>query len=106
MTPQALLSRLREQGIQIRMSGADRLVVDAPKGALTPELRNALATFKTEILQELQKEEQRKEPQPSTSFVMPEAHASPADHEPSVLTDDSVTASDDVNSQQTDLVRL
>jgi len=106
MTPQALLSRLREQGIQIRISGADRLAVDAPKGALTPELRNALSTFKTEILQELQKEEQGKEPQPSTPLVMPQAHASPADREPSALTDDSATASGDVNSQQTDLVRL
>jgi len=106
MTPRALLSRLREQGIQIRISGADRLAVDAPKGALTPELRNALSTFKTEILQELQKEEQDKEPKPSTPLVMPQAHASPADREPSALTDDSVTASDDINSQQTDLVRL
>ncbi len=106
MTPQALLSRLREQGIQIRISGADRLAVDAPKGALTPELRNALSTFKTEILQELQKEEQDKEPKPLTPLVMPQAHASPADREPSALTDDSVTASDDINSQQTDLVRL
>src|SRR6266536_1237070 len=106
MTPRALLSRLREQGIQIRISGADRLAVDAPKGALTPELRNALSTFKTEILQELQKEEQDKEPKPLTPLVMPQAHASPADREPSALTDDSVTASDDINSQQTDLVRL
>jgi hypothetical protein len=54
MTAQSLLSQLREKGVQLKVSGADRLVIDAPKGALTSELRSALADHKAEILKALQ----------------------------------------------------
>ena len=58
MTAQSLLSQLREKGVQLKVSGADRLVIDAPKGALTSELRSALADHKTEILKTLQSQQQ------------------------------------------------
>jgi len=61
MTVQSLLSQLRERGIQLKISGPDRLIVDAPKGALTPELRNELSLQKAEILKTLQEEELRTE---------------------------------------------
>ena len=43
MTARNLLTLLREKGVQIRTSGADRLVIDAPKGTITPQLREELA---------------------------------------------------------------
>lgn len=61
MTAQSLLSQLREKGVEVRVSGLDRLVIDAPKGALTRELRDALADHKAEILQTLQRQQQRAE---------------------------------------------
>lgn len=50
MSAYDLLSELRRAGVVVKASGNDRLVVDAPKGALTPDLRAALATHKKELL--------------------------------------------------------
>jgi tubulysin polyketide synthase-like protein len=50
MSAYDLLSDLRQAGVVVKASGNDRLVVDAPKGALTPELRAALAEHKKELL--------------------------------------------------------
>ncbi|HSP63735.1 MAG TPA: hypothetical protein VLQ90_12180, partial [Pyrinomonadaceae bacterium] len=58
MTARNLLSELRQKGIEVRNSGDDRLVIDAPKGAITPELRSALAAHKVELLQILKSERQ------------------------------------------------
>src|SRR5436190_19431269 len=58
MTARNLLAQLREKGIEIKASGDDRLVIDAPKGAITPELRSALAAHKVELLQILKSEQQ------------------------------------------------
>src|SRR5712692_4565015 len=58
MTARNLLSELREKGVEVKTSGDDRLVIDAPKGAITPELRSALATHKAELLQILKGEQQ------------------------------------------------
>jgi amino acid adenylation domain-containing protein len=45
-----LLTELRERDVQLRAVGDDRLQMRAPQGVVTPELRAALATHKTEIL--------------------------------------------------------
>src|SRR5712691_6578076 len=58
MIARNLLSELRKKGIEVRTSGDDRLVIDAPKGAITPELRSALAAHKAELLQVLKNEQQ------------------------------------------------
>src|SRR5713226_8334186 len=58
MTARNLLSVLREKGVEVKASGDDRLVIDAPKGAITPELRSALAAHKVELLQILKSEQQ------------------------------------------------
>ncbi len=58
MTARNLLSELREKGVELKPSGDDRLVIDAPKGAITPELRSALAAHKAELLQILKSEQQ------------------------------------------------
>ena len=57
MTASSLLSQLRELGVEIRSAGDDRLVIDAPKGAITPGLRSALAAHKSELLQILKAEQ-------------------------------------------------
>ena len=58
MTARNLLSELREKGVEVKTSGDDRLVIDAPKGAITPELRSALAANKVELLEILKSEQQ------------------------------------------------
>jgi hypothetical protein len=37
-------------GVEVKASSADHLIVDAPKGVLTPNLRNSLAAHKAELL--------------------------------------------------------
>lgn len=50
MTARELLSQLREKGVELSTAGGDRLVIDAPKGTITPELRSALAENKSELI--------------------------------------------------------
>src|SRR6476659_5767811 len=49
MSPRELLVQLREKGVEIKSNG-DRLLIDAPKGAITPDVRDALAANKAELL--------------------------------------------------------
>lgn len=53
-----LLTQLRQLGIRIRVEG-DRLRVNAPVGALTPELRSQLEAMKPQLLSFLRDAEQR-----------------------------------------------
>src|SRR5438093_3200445 len=55
--PPSLLSVLRKCGVSLAARG-DRVVVDAPSDMATPELREAVATAKPEILQQLRAEEE------------------------------------------------
>ena len=57
MTAGNLLTLLREQGVEIRTSGGGRLVIDAPKGTITPQLREELAANKADLLRILQSEQ-------------------------------------------------
>jgi tubulysin polyketide synthase-like protein/HEAT repeat protein len=57
MTAHDLLLQLRAKGVQVKTSGDDRLVIDAPKGTVTDELRSALSLHKAEILQILKSEQ-------------------------------------------------
>src|SRR5687768_13147006 len=50
MSARELLVQLREKGVDVKANG-DRLVIDAPRGAITPDLRDALSANKAEILQ-------------------------------------------------------
>jgi membrane protein involved in colicin uptake len=50
MTAHELLAQLREKGVEVKTSGDDRLVIDAPKGTITEELRGALSAHKAELL--------------------------------------------------------
>jgi len=57
MTAHELLSQLRAKGVELKTSGGDRLVIDAPKGTVTGDLRAALSAHKAELLQILNAEE-------------------------------------------------
>jgi hypothetical protein len=57
MTAHDLLSQLREKGVEVKTSGDDRLVIDAPKGTITEDLRSALSAHKAELLQILKAEQ-------------------------------------------------
>ena len=57
MTAHDLLSLLRKKGVEVKTSGDDRLVIDAPRGAINEELRGALAANKAELLQLLKAEQ-------------------------------------------------
>jgi len=50
MSARELLVQLREKGVDVKANG-DRLVIDAPRGAITPDLREALTANKAELLQ-------------------------------------------------------
>src|SRR5947207_6586140 len=56
MTAHELLSQLRAKGVELKTSGGDRLVIDAPKGTVTEDLRAALSANKAELLQILNME--------------------------------------------------
>jgi hypothetical protein len=57
MTAHDLLKLLREKGVEVKTSGDDRLVIDAPKGTITDDLRSALSSHKAELLQVLKAEQ-------------------------------------------------
>lgn len=58
MTAHELISQLRAKGVEIKVSGEDRLLIDAPKGTITEDLRNALSNNKAAILDILKLEHQ------------------------------------------------
>jgi hypothetical protein len=65
MTAQELLLQLREMGVKLKTANGQRLAIDAPKGSITPELREQLTARKGELLHILQNEEQAVEAQVS-----------------------------------------
>jgi amino acid adenylation domain-containing protein len=71
MTDFDLMLKLRNNGIVLRAEG-DRLICNAPRGALTPELRGILKEQKTEILQLIRQAEKSNQPEvppiPKSSF--------------------------------------
>ncbi len=57
MTARDLLLQLRAKGVEVKTSGNDRLVIDAPKGIINEDLRSALAANKAELLRILKAEQ-------------------------------------------------
>src|SRR2546430_6434758 len=60
MTAHELLTELRTKGVEIKASSEDRLVIDAPKGTITEELRAALSGNKADLLTILKAEQVQK----------------------------------------------
>jgi hypothetical protein len=57
MTAHDLLTQLRAKGVEVKTSGDDRLVIDAPRGTVTDELRAALSANKNALIQLLKDEQ-------------------------------------------------
>jgi len=117
MTARNLLSELREKGVEVKTSGDDRLVIDAPKGAITPELRSALATHKVELLQILKSEQQPPAadtpasiapPPAAPKMPAPEVAAAPVTLTKPADEDDSPAglASEEIQQLEAELIRL
>jgi tubulysin polyketide synthase-like protein/HEAT repeat protein len=70
MTAHELLSQLRAKGVELNASGDGRLVIDAPKGTITEELRSALAANKAELI-EMLKQPSVIEPSVADEFTVP-----------------------------------
>src|SRR6185295_16608743 len=66
---EALLQTCAELGIKLALKGdgSDRMLVDAPKGALTAPLREALASHKPEIIDYLKSQQSHQEQIASSS---------------------------------------
>lgn len=97
MTAHDLLFQLRQKGVQVKTSGDDRLVIDAPRGTVTEELRSALATHKAEIIQMLKAEQARNES--NTPLAGP---AAPQAEEAQV----AASTADDITQLEVELMRL
>jgi hypothetical protein len=115
MSAQELLTQLRAIGVEINASGDDRLVIDAPKGSITPELRAALGEHKAELLQILKTPAAPAQPAvtpPSISSapiaVAPEVTAPRFD--PPVVRDENELAApgteDEIRQLEAELMRL
>ncbi|MFS8085675.1 MAG: HEAT repeat domain-containing protein, partial [Acidobacteriota bacterium] len=114
MTAQELLSQLREKGVEVKTSGDDRLVIDAPRGTITEELRSALAANKAELLQILKTEQTRSAPAVATNDetarplsrppVSEEAPAKVARKDESAMVAESTA--EEINQLQVELTRL
>jgi hypothetical protein len=95
MTIESLMQTCAELGIKLALKGdySDRLQVDAPKGALTPELREALTSQKPAVIAFLKEQESR------------QAQGPTFDHDPEV-TETRAPASTQWNSPEaTPLIR-
>src|SRR5262249_47327056 len=57
MTARELLAYLRAKGVEVTASGDGRLVINAPKGTITEDIRDSLIAYKVEMLEILKKQD-------------------------------------------------
>ena len=110
MTAHELLSQLRARGVQVKTSGDDRLVIDAPRGTVNEELRAALAANKAELLQILKNESTEAEAPARVAAVAAERTSAPVVEAPARPShvDDQIAAStaEEIGQLQAELMRL
>src|SRR6267143_6715618 len=72
MTAESLMQLCAQLGIKLALKGddSDRLQVDAPKGALTASLRDALAANKADLLVLLKSKQQAFHPSQASTFEL------------------------------------
>jgi hypothetical protein len=118
MTAHELLLQLRAKGVEVNASGDGRLIIDAPKGTITEDLRSSLSTHKAELL-EILKQQNALDAPPSRevvaemlpvaaekSLVVARPVEAPA---PSVLNEDQAVAAsvaEEVTQLESELMRL
>lgn len=91
MTTAELLAELSARGVIVSQSG-DRLLIDAPKGELTPELKEQLRQAKTALLAALADPEEDATADPASRTWMPEAVSAPGETGTPALGDDRAPA--------------
>lgn len=110
MTAHELLSQLRARGVEVRTSGDDRLVIDAPRGTVNEELRAALSANKAGLLQILKDEKIQKEAPATAEATAPKPTLSPVLEAPAPPphVDDQIAAStaEEIGQLQAELMRL
>src|SRR2546423_1180387 len=110
MTAHELLSQLRAKGVQVKTSGDDRLVIDAPRGTVNEELRAALAANKAELLQILKNENIEAAALSRAEAGAPQPTSPPAGEAPAKPShvDDQIAAStaEEIEQLQAELMRL
>jgi hypothetical protein len=114
MTAHELLDQLRGKGVEVKTSGDDRLIIDAPRGTITEELRSALAANKAGLLQILKAEQAENAPVVAQSEIaaspfsapsiseQPRAKVTPPDESAWV----AASAAQEINQLQVELMRL
>src|SRR5438034_160871 len=70
----SLIEKCNRLGIRLTLTGegGDRLKVDAPKGALSASLREALSANKTDLVARLKSQQLQSHPFPAPTEVSPE----------------------------------
>jgi hypothetical protein len=110
MTAHELLSQLRARGVEVKTSGDDRLVIDAPRGTVNEELRAALSANKAGLLQILKDENIEAEAPASVEATAPEPAPLPVREAiaPPPHIDDQIAAStaEEIGQLQAELMRL
>lgn len=116
MTAHELLSELRAKGVEVSSSGDGRLVIDAPKGTITEDLRSSLGAHKAELLTILEKQNVVESapardlvPQmPPVAAVIPKLPAPPPPPPPVSNEDHAVAESvaEEIRQLESELMRL
>src|SRR5882724_4742818 len=110
MTAHELLSQLRSRGVEVKTSGDDRLVIDAPRGTVNEELRAALSANKAGLLQILKDENMEAEAPASAEATAPEPAPLPVLEAPAPPphVDDQIAAStaEEIGQLQAEVMRL
>jgi len=110
MTAHELLSQLRARGVEVKTSGDDRLVIDAPRGTVNEELRAALSAHKAGLLQILKDENMEGEAPASAEATAPEPAPLPVLEAPAPPphVDDQIAAStaEEIGQLQAEVMRL
>jgi len=115
MTAHELIAQLQEKGVELKSSG-DRLVIDAPKGTITPEIRSALAEHKADLLAILSQPAVPATPAAAEAPAAPQLRAAsqfieaPVERasysEPRPASTGDSSAADEIKQLETELMRL
>ena len=110
MTAHELLSQLRARGVEVKTSGDDRLVIDAPRGTVNEEMRAALSANKAGLLQILKDENMKAEAPAPAEATAPEPAPMPVLKAPAPPphVDDQIAAStaEEIGQLQAELMRV
>src|SRR5215510_16188632 len=98
MTARELLAYLRAKGVEVTASSDGRLVINAPKGTITEDIRGSLIAHKVEMLEILKKQDVFASPaaqEPRPEATPPRAVVEMLSHQHVTVEDHPVTASVD-----------